>query len=107
MAEVTDVDPAAKEVALSTGERLGYDSLIVACGAETSYFGHDEWKDVSFGLKTLRDAVELRDQIFSAFEQAERATDPGPGGVADVRRRRRRADGGRDRAVSWRSSPRR
>ncbi len=76
MAEVTDVDPAAKEVALSTGERLGYDSLIVACGAETSYFGHDEWKDVSFGLKTLRDAVELRDQIVSAFEQAERESDP-------------------------------
>ena len=75
MAEVTEVDPAAKEVTLTTGERLGYDSLIVACGAETSYFGNDEWKDVSFGLKTLRDAVELRDQIVSAFERAERATD--------------------------------
>ena len=61
---------------LDTGERLGYDSLILACGAETSYFGHDEWKDVSFGLKTLADAVELRGRIFGAFEEAERATDP-------------------------------
>jgi NADH:ubiquinone reductase (H+-translocating) len=76
MAEVTDLDPAAKEVTLGTGERLPYDSLIVACGAQTSYFGNDEWEGVSFGLKTLRDAVELRDQIISAFEQAERATDP-------------------------------
>ena len=76
MAEVTDLDPEAKQVALSTGERLDYDSLIVACGAQTSYFGNDAWKDVSFGLKTLRDAVELRDHIAAALEQAERATDP-------------------------------
>jgi NADH:quinone reductase (non-electrogenic) len=76
MAEATELDPEGKQVALSTGERLDYDSLIVACGAQTSYFGNDEWKDVSFGLKTLRDALELRDQIVSAFEEAERATDP-------------------------------
>ena len=56
---------------------LDYDSLIVACGAQTSYFGNDAWKDVSFGLKTLRDAVELRDHIAAALEQAEHATDPG------------------------------
>ena len=61
---------------LERGERIGYDSLIFACGMETSYFGHDEWKDVSCGLKTLEDAVELRNRIFGAFEQAERATDP-------------------------------
>ncbi len=76
MAEVTDLDPDRKEVALITGERLGYDSLILACGAQTSYFGNDAWKDVTFGLKTLGDALRLRDQIASAFEQAERATDP-------------------------------
>jgi NADH:ubiquinone reductase (H+-translocating) len=63
-------------VVLERGERIPYDSLIVACGMETSYFGHDEWKDVSFGLKTLTDAVELRDRIFGALEQAERETDP-------------------------------
>jgi NADH dehydrogenase len=77
MAEVADVDVDGRRVILDQGEPLEYDSLIVACGAETSYFGHDEWREVSFGLKTLRDAVELRNQIFSAFEQAERATDPG------------------------------
>jgi NADH dehydrogenase len=76
MAEVTDLDVEARRVTLDRGEQLGYDSLIVACGAETSYFGHDEWKDTSCDLKTLADAVELRNRIFGAFEEAERAKDP-------------------------------
>ena len=40
-----------------------------------SYFGHDEWGEVTCGLKTLADAVDLRDRIFGAFEEAERAAD--------------------------------
>ena len=75
MAEVVDFDVERREVLLERGERVGYDSLILACGMESSYFGHDEWKDVTCGLKTLGDAVELRDRVFGAFEQAERATD--------------------------------
>jgi NADH:ubiquinone reductase (H+-translocating) len=71
-----DFDVESKEVVLDRGERIPYDSLIVACGMETSYFGHDEWKDSSCGLKTLADAVDLRERIFGALEQAERATDP-------------------------------
>ena len=55
------------------GEPLAYDSLILACGAETSYFGHDDWRR-PIGLKTLEDAVALRNAIFGAFEEAERAT---------------------------------
>ena len=76
MDEVVDVDVDGREVVLDRGERIGYDSLIVACGAETSYFGKDEWQDVTCGLKTLADAVDLRNRIFGAFEQAERTTDP-------------------------------
>ncbi len=76
MAEVTDLDAERRRVALDTGERVDYDSLILACGAETSYFGHDEWQDASCGLKTLEDAVALRSRIYGAWEQAERATDP-------------------------------
>jgi NADH:ubiquinone reductase (H+-translocating) len=77
MAEVVDFDVERQEVVLERGERIGYDSLIFACGMETSYFGNDEWKDVSCGLKTLADAVEVRDRIFGAFEEAERSPDPG------------------------------
>ena len=76
MAEVTDLDVERRRVTLDGSEPLDYDSLVLACGAETSYFGHDEWADTSFGLKTLRDATELRERIVSAFEEAERATDP-------------------------------
>ena len=76
MAKATGLDVERRQVVLERGERLGYDSLIVACGAETSYFGKDEWRDVSFGLKTLTDAVELRNRIYGAFEEAERIEDP-------------------------------
>ena len=75
MASVTDVDVVQRQVVLDRGERIDYDNLIVACGGETSYFGHDGWKQVTCGLKTLADAVTLRDRIFSAFEEAERTTD--------------------------------
>ena len=43
MDEVTDLDVERREVMLDRAERIGYDSLIVACGAQTSYFGNDEW----------------------------------------------------------------
>ena len=76
MAEATDLDVDGRKLGLDTGQELPYDSLILACGAETSYFGHEEWRQVSFGLKTLADVVRLRSRIFSAFEEAERATDP-------------------------------
>ncbi len=76
MASVTGIDAAEHRVKLDTGEELPYDSLILAAGAETSYFGRDEWEGPAPGLKTLADAVGLRDRIFGAFEQAERARDP-------------------------------
>jgi NADH:ubiquinone reductase (H+-translocating) len=76
MAAVTDIDVDRRQVVLDRGDRLGYDSLIVACGGETSYFGHDQWQAVTCGLKTLDDAVDLRDRIFGAFEEAERTSDP-------------------------------
>jgi NADH dehydrogenase len=77
MAAVTDIDVQRRQVVLDRGERLDYDSLIMACGGETSYFGHDEWSEVSCALKTLTDAVQLRHRIFGAFEEAERAEEPG------------------------------
>ena len=54
---------------------LHYDSLIVAGGAVTSYFGHDEYRHVAAGMKTLNDALFLRGQIFGAFELAEAEPD--------------------------------
>lgn len=76
MAEVTEVDPERRQVVLDRGDRLDYDSLIVACGARTSYFGRDEWEEVTFGLKTLQDAIDLRQHFYAALEEAERSNDP-------------------------------
>jgi NADH dehydrogenase len=76
MAEATGLDVERRQIVLDRGEPLHYDSLIVACGAETSYFGKDAWREVSYGLKTLPDAVDLRNQIYGAFEEAERCEDP-------------------------------
>ncbi len=76
MGSAVGLDAERRELLLDRDERLPYDSLIVACGAETSYFGNDDWREHSYGLKTLADAVALRNRIYSAFEEAERAEDP-------------------------------
>ena len=65
------VDLARREVILEDG-RLGYDFLVLATGAETSYFGHDDWARYAIGLKNIDDAIELRRRILVAFEEAER-----------------------------------
>src|SRR5580693_4656782 len=63
MADATELDVERRRLVLDSGESLDYDSLIVACGAQTSYFGHDEWQEVSCGLKTLADGLYLRNRI--------------------------------------------
>lgn len=69
------VDLARRTVALSDRE-IPYDRLILAAGATHSYFGHDEWEKHAPGLKTLADALEVRQRVLLAFEKAELATDP-------------------------------
>jgi NADH dehydrogenase len=75
LAEVTGIDASRREVALSTGETLHYDTLVVATGATHAYFGHDDWEPYAPGLKTLEDATTVRRRILLAFEQAEAETD--------------------------------
>jgi len=75
LAHVTGIDPARKIVKLADGE-LAYDYLLVAAGARHSYFGKDEWEAWAPGLKTVEDALEVRRRVLSAFEAAERQTDP-------------------------------
>lgn len=56
--------------------RLQYDSLIVATGAESNYYGHSDWEEKLPGLKTIEDALDIRHKILLAFEAAEREEDP-------------------------------
>ncbi len=75
LAEATGLDPAGRKVILADGE-CPYDYLIVATGATHSYFGHDEWAPYAAGLKTIEDALEMRRRVLTAFERAERESDP-------------------------------
>jgi NADH:ubiquinone reductase (H+-translocating) len=74
LGEVTDIDVAAHTVTSTAGELTTvtpYDSLIVAAGANTSYFGNENFELHAPGLKSIDDALELRGRILSAFEFAE------------------------------------
>ncbi|MFB1482399.1 NAD(P)/FAD-dependent oxidoreductase [Corallococcus sp. RDP092CA] len=75
LAEAKSVDARRKVLVVEGGE-LPYDSLVLATGASHSYFKHPEWAQVAPGLKTLDDAVRIRERILTAFEAAERESDP-------------------------------
>jgi NADH dehydrogenase len=76
LAEVTGVDLVGRHVQTREAPPIDYDFLVVATGAENSYFGHDDWARIAPGLKDLDDAVEIRRRVLLAFEAAERETDP-------------------------------
>jgi NADH:ubiquinone reductase (H+-translocating) len=70
----TAIDLAARTV-LVDGRPLHYDRLIVTTGSTHSYFGRDEWAAHAPGLKTLDDALGIRERILTAFERAEAEPD--------------------------------
>jgi NADH dehydrogenase len=72
MGEVTEIDKEQNCIVLRNGDRIGYEYLIVALGARHSYFGNDAWEEFAPGLKTLRDALKIRERILVSFEKAER-----------------------------------
>ena len=80
LGEVVGVDRDRRCVFIDSVDRegvaLGYDYLILATGASHSYFGHDEFEQFAPGLKSLADAVAIRNRVLRAFEQAEAEEDP-------------------------------
>jgi NADH dehydrogenase FAD-containing subunit len=80
LGEVTGLDSDQRCVFVDSVDRegvaLGYDYLILATGASHSYFGHDEFARFAPGLKSLADAVSIRNHVLRAFEQAEAEEDP-------------------------------
>jgi NADH:ubiquinone reductase (H+-translocating) len=73
LGEAADIDPEAKRVILRDGAAFQYDSLIVATGTQSSYYGHDDWREWAPSLKSVEDATAIRHKILYAFERAERA----------------------------------
>jgi NADH dehydrogenase len=72
---VNSVDLKNRKVHTNIG-KYNYDYLILACGVQNYYFGHEEWRKHAPGLKNVVDAIEIRRSILSAFEKAERINDP-------------------------------
>jgi NADH:ubiquinone reductase (H+-translocating) len=80
LGEVTGIDKAARKVIVNFADRhdvpIDYDYLVLATGVQHNYFGHDEFARFAPGLKSLADAVAIRNKILQAFEQAEAEEDP-------------------------------
>jgi NADH:ubiquinone reductase (H+-translocating) len=76
MGEVVAIDKENKTVTLANQDTLFYDVLILSPGASHSYFGKEEWSHHAPGLKTVRDALNIREQILLSFEKAERIGNP-------------------------------
>src|SRR5579863_2686654 len=80
LGDVTGVDKDKRCVFVNSVDResvpVEYDFLILATGVTHSYFGHNEFAQFAPGLKSLADAVAIRNRILQAFEQAEAEEDP-------------------------------
>lgn len=72
MDDVVAIDRTSRAVLLRDSAPIAFDALIVAPGSRHGYFGHDEWEASAPGLKTMADAVHLRERMLLAFEVAER-----------------------------------
>lgn len=70
LGEVAKIDKEKKKVFL-TNEEYDYDYLIIAIGNNTSYFGNENWIKYAPGLKTMSDALLIREKILLSFEKAE------------------------------------
>ena len=80
-AEVKNIDPHGKTVTLSgTKEKRGislhYDFLVLALGSQTNFFGMDKLEKLSYSMKTLNDAVVVRNRVIDMLEQADNETNP-------------------------------
>ena len=75
LGEMIGIDFDRRYALLRDGE-LEYDSLIVAAGSENHYYGNDRWRGIAPGLKTIEDALHIRNRIYSAFETADKESDP-------------------------------
>lgn len=75
MATVIAINKNDKVVTLDDHQNISYDYLIVAPGSRHSYFGQNQWEKFAPGLKTLKDALRVREMILTSFELAENTTD--------------------------------
>ena len=73
LGEAVDIDPDKKNIILDDGGVFPYDTLIIATGSQTSYYGNDQWRENAPSLKSIEEATRMRHKFLYAFERAERA----------------------------------
>src|SRR4029077_9953915 len=73
LGEAVDIDPQSKKILLADGDTFPYDTLIIATGSQTSYYGNDHWRENAPSLKSIEEATRMRHKLLYAFERAERA----------------------------------
>jgi NADH dehydrogenase len=73
LGEAVDLDPVARMVTLADGGVFPYDTLLIATGSQTSYYGNDHWRENAPSLKSIEEATAMRHKLLYAFERAERA----------------------------------
>lgn len=76
MGEVREVRLQGRRLVMDDGQIIHFDSLILACGATHSYFGNESWAVHAPGLKSVNDALSLREKILLAFERADASKIP-------------------------------
>mgnify|MGYP000550657379 FL=1 len=76
LGKVTGVDKTEKIVSLESGRQINFDYLVLAPGAQYNYFGNDDWKQHAPGLKSVGDALQIRERILLSLEKAEQLEDP-------------------------------
>ncbi len=72
MGTVKKIEKEEKKIILENEEVISYDFLVIAIGARHSYFGKNEWEVFAPGLKTITDALKIREKVLISFEKAER-----------------------------------
>src|SRR3990167_9490125 len=72
MGTVEGIDKTNRQVILMSGDIIPYDYLVIAAGARHSYFCNYQWASLAPGLKTIRDALDIRERVLISFEKAER-----------------------------------
>lgn len=75
MDEVTAIDADGKSIQGKSGKQYDFDTLVVAAGAKTGYFGNDHWAKYTLGMKTLAEAYEVRETVLKNLEKAEMSDD--------------------------------
>jgi len=71
LGHVSEIDLTGKRVRIGEDEWMSWDKLIIAAGVRHAYFGNDHWEEHAPGLKTIGDALAIRQKILTAFERAE------------------------------------